>query len=62
MSKYSECFDCGAFEYTVGPSNAELKYKLVKIQIEMPGRLNSIGGYSVALCPTCFEMMNTDDF
>ena len=62
ITSYNECFDCGRFEYTVGATNAKLEYKLVRISIHMPARLDSIQGYSVALCPRCYDMMNTDDF
>ena len=62
ITQYNECFDCGRFEHTVGATNAKLEFKLVRISIEMPARLDSIRGYSVALCPRCYDMMNTDDF
>ena len=60
ITGYNECHDCGRFEYTIGDN--ELGFKIVDIRIEMPGRMNSLGGYKIALCLPCFDMMNTDDF
>ena len=61
--EYNECFDCGKVEYGLRHTDAKMKFKLVPIAIEMPDRLNDIrGGQFIALCPQCFDMMNTDDF
>ena len=61
--QYAECFDCGKVEYVLRHTDAKMKFKLVPIEIEMPARLNNIrGGQFIALCPRCFDMMNTDDF
>jgi len=66
ISDYNECFDCGKIEYLVKGTSAncrKLAFKIVNITIEMPNRLDSIrGGQFIALCPRCFDMMNTDDF
>lgn len=62
ITQYNECFDCGKVEYALRHTDAKMKFKLVPIAIEMPNRLNSITGNFVALCPTCFDFMNNDDF
>lgn len=61
MTEYNECFDCGKVEYLT-TYEGELKFKVVPIEIEMPNRLKNITGHNIALCPSCFDMMNTADF
>ena len=66
ITEYNECYDCGKVEYLVNGTSAnarKLTFKLVPIAIEMPDRLDDIrGGQYIALCPQCFNTMNTDDF
>ena len=66
ISEYNECYDCGKVEYLINGTSAnarKLAFKLVPIAIEMPDRLNDIViPNGIALCPSCFDMMNTDDF
>lgn len=66
ISDYNECFDCGKIEYLVKGTSGncrKLAFKIVNISIEMPDRLDDIViPNGIALCPSCFDMMNTDDF